>query len=106
MFMLVYVDDIVIVSSCSTTIKQLLTQLTRSFPVKDLGPLNFFLGIEAVSNSRGWFLLNKSMLWTFSDEYVWRIVSLFKPLFVYQKNYQASVALLLATKTPFFIAAQ
>jgi hypothetical protein len=52
-YMLVYVDDIVIVSSSSTATHKLLHQLLASFPVKDLGPLLYFLGIEVASNSGG-----------------------------------------------------
>jgi hypothetical protein len=51
--MLVYVDDIVIVSSSSHATRRLLQQLSASFPVKDLGPLNYFLSIKVASNSGG-----------------------------------------------------
>jgi hypothetical protein len=54
--MLVYVDNIVIVSSSSKVRQVLLQQLSESFPVKDLGPLNYFLGIEVASNSGGMIL--------------------------------------------------
>jgi hypothetical protein len=37
MFMLVYVDDIVITSSSPEATRQLLQQLSVSFPMKDLG---------------------------------------------------------------------
>jgi hypothetical protein len=53
MYMLVYVDDIIIVSSSSMETQLLLQQLSTSFLVKDLGPLNYFLGIEVASNSGG-----------------------------------------------------
>jgi hypothetical protein len=53
MFMLVYVDDIVITSSSPEATRQLLQQLSVSFPVKDLGQLNYFLGIEVTYNSGG-----------------------------------------------------
>jgi histone deacetylase 1/2 len=52
-YMLVYVDDIVIASSSQVACDRLLRQLSLTFPVKDLGPLQFFLGIEAVRNSGG-----------------------------------------------------
>lgn len=57
--MLVYVDDIIIASSCPTTIRRLLDQLAQSFPVKDLGPLRYFLGIEVASDSGGLSLTQK-----------------------------------------------
>ena len=45
-FMLVYVDDIIVVSSTVQAVDLLLAQLRQSFPVKDLGNLGYFLGIE------------------------------------------------------------
>jgi hypothetical protein len=52
-FMLVYVDDIIVAGSCPRTIDRLLQSLLQCFPVKDLGRLEYFLGIEAVYNSGG-----------------------------------------------------
>jgi hypothetical protein len=46
MFVLVYVDDIIIVSSSSSATALLLWDLEKDSPLKDLGPLHFFLGIE------------------------------------------------------------
>jgi histone deacetylase 1/2 len=45
-YMLVYVDDIVVASSCPKASAVLIQRLGSSFPVKDLGPLHYFLGIE------------------------------------------------------------
>uniref|UniRef100_A0A2N9IA64 Reverse transcriptase Ty1/copia-type domain-containing protein n=1 Tax=Fagus sylvatica TaxID=28930 RepID=A0A2N9IA64_FAGSY len=53
MFILIYVDDIIITSSQPSAIDDLLTSLTHDFAVKDLGPLNFFLGIEVLSTPHG-----------------------------------------------------
>jgi histone deacetylase 1/2 len=52
-YMLVYVDDIVVVSSCPTAAASLIHRLGQTFPVKDLGPLHYFLGVEVVRNSGG-----------------------------------------------------
>jgi hypothetical protein len=52
-------DDIAIVSSSSKATQCLLQQLSASFPVKDLGPLNYFLGIEVASNSGGMVLTQR-----------------------------------------------
>jgi histone deacetylase 1/2 len=52
-YMLVYVDDIVIASSTTAAADSLLRQLKLSFPVKDLGPLHYFLGVEVTRNSGG-----------------------------------------------------
>jgi hypothetical protein len=43
---LVYVDDIIFNGSNSAAISSLIQTLSLSFPVKDLGELNFFLGIS------------------------------------------------------------
>jgi hypothetical protein len=53
MFILIYVDDIIITSSKPEAIDDLLLSLTHDFAVKDLGTLNFFLGIEVLSNPHG-----------------------------------------------------
>jgi hypothetical protein len=46
MYILIYVDDIIIVSSSSSATDQLLHPLQKEFAVKDLGKLGYFLGIE------------------------------------------------------------
>lgn len=48
MFILIYVDDIIIVSSSSKATDVLLHQLRDDFTVKDLGHLSYFLSIEVV----------------------------------------------------------
>uniref|UniRef100_A0A2N9FHR1 Reverse transcriptase Ty1/copia-type domain-containing protein n=1 Tax=Fagus sylvatica TaxID=28930 RepID=A0A2N9FHR1_FAGSY len=53
MFILIYVDDIIITSSQLEAIDDLLLSLAHDFAVKDLGTLNFFLGIEVLSNPHG-----------------------------------------------------
>ncbi|XP_071681707.1 uncharacterized protein [Lolium perenne] len=45
-YLLVYVDDIIVVSSSSAATDRLLHQLGTSFALKDLGDLHYFLGIE------------------------------------------------------------
>jgi hypothetical protein len=46
-FMLVYVDDIVIAGSTPEAVERLVRSLSEAFPIKDLGPLEYFLGLEA-----------------------------------------------------------
>jgi hypothetical protein len=46
-FVLIYIDDIIITSSHPAAISQLINDLHESFALKDLGPLHFFLGVEA-----------------------------------------------------------
>lgn len=56
MFILVYVDDIIITASVPAAISNLLQQLQISFAVKDLGKLNYFLGVEVVPLKSGLLL--------------------------------------------------
>ena len=45
-FALVYVDDIILIGSSAAAVNSLIKTLSIDFPVKDLGSLNFFSGIE------------------------------------------------------------
>ena len=49
--MLVYVDDIVIAGSSVAVVERLVQTLSSTFPIKDLGRLEYFLGIEAAYKS-------------------------------------------------------
>ncbi|KAJ4757139.1 hypothetical protein LUZ62_067514 [Rhynchospora pubera] len=53
LFILVYVDDILVTGSSPQMISTCVHQLQQKFAVKDLGSLNFFLGIETHSKSNG-----------------------------------------------------
>jgi hypothetical protein len=46
MFVLVYVDDIIVASSLQEATSALLKDLEKDFALKDLGDLHYFLGIE------------------------------------------------------------
>ena len=46
MFVLIYVDDIIVTSSSDHAISALLRDLNKSFAIKDLGNLHYFLGME------------------------------------------------------------
>lgn len=46
MFILIYVDDIIVASSVHDATVALLKKLNEEFALKDLGELHYFLGIE------------------------------------------------------------
>jgi hypothetical protein len=56
MYLLVYIDDIILVSSSVTVAHHLVTTLGGDFTVKDLGKLHFF-GLEVVHCDAGLTLL-------------------------------------------------
>jgi histone deacetylase 1/2 len=53
MFVLVYVDDIIVASSSQEATNALLKDLEKEFALKDLGDLHYFLGIEVKRNLDG-----------------------------------------------------
>ncbi|KAK3007603.1 hypothetical protein RJ639_013997 [Escallonia herrerae] len=53
---LVYVDDLILAGNNSTTCSSFKKYLNDCFKLKDLGPLKYFLGIEATRGPRGLFL--------------------------------------------------
>ncbi|KAM1540148.1 hypothetical protein ACFX10_004852 [Malus domestica] len=55
-FILVYVDDILVTGPSSTAYQTMIKQLSALFPIKDLGALHYFLGIEVKRSSTGIFL--------------------------------------------------
>jgi histone deacetylase 1/2 len=59
MYLLVYVDDIIVVSSSHSAVGRLVHGLQSEFAVKDLGSLRFFLGIEVSDVSQGLALTQK-----------------------------------------------
>ena len=59
MFILVYVDDIIVASSTEKATAALLQDLREEFALKDLGDLHYFLGIE-VSKVREGIVLRQS----------------------------------------------
>ncbi|KAA3481481.1 Retrovirus-related Pol polyprotein from transposon TNT 1-94 [Gossypium australe] len=56
LYVLVYIDDIIITSNHQANIDQFVTNLDTQFSLKDLGPLSYFFGIEVCPTSTGLFL--------------------------------------------------
>lgn len=61
-YMLIYVDDIIIISSSSVATDRLLQQLRQDFAVKDLGALSYFLGVEVNQSSQGIILSQRKYI--------------------------------------------
>ena len=55
-YLLVYVDDIVLIGNNPQFLSSLITQLSSAFELKDLGPLHYFLGLQITRSSKGLFL--------------------------------------------------
>jgi histone deacetylase 1/2 len=58
-FVLIYVDDIIVTSSSNKAIPALLHDLNDDFALKDLGDLHFFLGIKVKKTQNGLLLEEK-----------------------------------------------
>ncbi|GJU85793.1 putative RNA-directed DNA polymerase [Tanacetum coccineum] len=50
LYMLVYVDDIILIGNNDTAIEHVVKSLSSTFALQDMGPHSYFLGIEVKSN--------------------------------------------------------
>ena len=55
-YLLLYVNDIILTASTPNLLQRLTARLRDEFALKDLGPLHYFLGIEVVRRTDGFFL--------------------------------------------------
>ena len=62
MFMLIYVDDIIVTSSSPKAVEALLQDLRKDFALKDLGQLHYFLGIEVKKVKSGILLTQEKYI--------------------------------------------
>jgi hypothetical protein len=56
LYLLLYVDDIILTGNSSSAVASLIAQLAETFELKDLGPLRFFLGLQIDYNRTGLFV--------------------------------------------------
>ncbi|XP_026384850.1 uncharacterized protein LOC113280444 [Papaver somniferum] len=61
-FVLVYVDDIIITGTDNNFLNSLKLRLASHFSIKDLGSLKYFLGIEVSRSSNGIFLCQRKYI--------------------------------------------
>lgn len=55
-YLLVYVDDIIVTGNTISMLVVVTKRLSSRFSLKDLGPLTYFLGVEVQHHSHGLFL--------------------------------------------------
>ena len=55
-YLLLYVDDMVLSASTTSLLQHIIMRLRSAFAVKDMGPLQYFLGIDVKRNKDGFFL--------------------------------------------------
>ena len=56
MYLLVYVDNIIIIGDNDTAVQEFIQLLASQFSIKNLGHLNYFLGVEVIAHHQGLFL--------------------------------------------------
>ena len=81
--MIIWVDDIIIASNCTTTLKSVKGKLSKRFQMKDMGKLSWFLGIE--------FTCKEGMIEMNKTKYIERVLSRFnmqngKPRSTHMRN--------------------
>jgi hypothetical protein len=55
-YLLLYVDDIILTTSSVALLQQIISTLKREFTMKDLGPLHHFMGVSIQHQADGLFL--------------------------------------------------
>jgi hypothetical protein len=55
-FLLLYVDDMVLSASSDALLRDVIAKLRSAFAIKDMGPLQYFLGIDVKRTSEGFHL--------------------------------------------------
>ncbi|XP_020879598.1 uncharacterized protein LOC9311760 [Arabidopsis lyrata subsp. lyrata] len=68
MAVLVYVDDIIIASTCSAATSSLTASLKESFKLRELGPLKYFLGLEIARTDAGISICQRKYVLDLLDE--------------------------------------
>ena len=58
-YVLVYVDDIMVTGRNNTLIKRVIDNLANRFSIKDMGNLSYFLGIETIRTPAGMHLMQR-----------------------------------------------
>jgi len=59
LYFLIYVDDIILAGADLNFINHVISLLQSDFPIKNLGELSFFLGVEAIRSDEGLYLSHR-----------------------------------------------
>lgn len=59
LYILIYVDDIIVLENSSDMVQSLITKLNNSFSLNDLGTLNYFLDVSSYSHRSGELFLSQ-----------------------------------------------
>ncbi|RZC24049.1 Beta-carotene isomerase D27, chloroplastic isoform D [Glycine soja] len=62
LYLLVYVDDIIMTGNSSAELSKLIATLAARFSLKDLGRLSYFLGVEVIPSAAGMFLSQRKYI--------------------------------------------
>ena len=62
LYLLVYVDDIILTSNDDTMVHKFMQLLAHQFSLKDMGHLSYFLGMEVIPNDHGILLSQQSYI--------------------------------------------
>jgi hypothetical protein len=63
-FMLIYVDEIIVIGLDSATIPLLISKIQHEFPLKDLGPIHFFLSFKLLRLPLAYYIYVKPSTFT------------------------------------------
>jgi hypothetical protein len=70
-YLLLYVDDIILITSSTELLHRIISALQREFAMKDLGPLHHFLSITIKHRPDGLFSISTPTRLTFSNVRSW-----------------------------------
>ena len=68
-YLLLYVDDIIITGNNPTAISDIITQLSTAFELKDLGPLRYFWVFKLITKRLAYLFINTNTSRIFSPNF-------------------------------------
>jgi histone deacetylase 1/2 len=74
-YILIYVDDIIIIGSNDVVVTDIIQRLHKEFVITDLGPLSFFLGIEAIRDAISLYLTQRRYIADLLKNPKWMVLS-------------------------------